>query len=141
PLRNPLVLSVLAGLVLAMTGVSLPAVVMMPIDLLADVAVPVMLVAFGFSLRGAPAPGRGDVRGPMWAAVATRCLAGPVIAYLLAARVFGLTGDDLLAPVIVGALPTAQNIFVYAMRYGRAVPMVRDTILVSTIVSVPVIVA
>ncbi|MFC7407148.1 AEC family transporter [Georgenia alba] len=141
PLANPLVLSVAAGLVIAMVGARVPEPVMMPIDLLADMAVPTMLIAFGFSLRGAPLPGRGEVRGPMWTAMVLRCLGGPAIAYLLGSQVLGLEGRALLAPVIVAALPTAQNVFVYAMRYGRAVPMVRDTVLLTTIVCVPVIVA
>ncbi|GAA4418853.1 AEC family transporter [Georgenia halophila] len=141
PLRNPLVLAVALGLLLALLEVEIPRLVMMPVDLLADMAVPVMLVAFGFSLRGAPLPGRSHVRGPMWAAVALRCFGGPAIAYVLASQVFGLTGEALLGPLIVASLPSAQNVFVYAMRYGRAVPMVRDAVLLTTIVCIPVILA
>ncbi|MPV36871.1 AEC family transporter [Georgenia subflava] len=141
PLRNPLVIGVGLGLVTALTGLRLPEPVLLPVEMVADMAVPVMLVAFGISLRGAPVPGRGEVRAPMWSAVALKTLAGPAIAYVLGAHVFGLSGPALAGPVIVAALPTAQNIFVYAMRYGRAVPLARDAILVSTLVCIPVIVA
>lgn len=139
PLRNPLVIAVALGLLAAAAGVQLPAPVMSPVNLLADMAVPIMLIAFGFSLRGAPLPGQGDVRAPMWAAVAARGIGGPFIAWAIGSQIFDLTGAELLGPVVVASLPTAQNVFVYAMRYGRAVPMVRDTILVSTVVSVPVV--
>lgn len=141
PVRNPLVLGVALGLLVSLTGVTLPDVVALPVDLVADMAIPVMLVAFGLSLRGAPLPGRGDQRAPLWTAVALKNLGGPVLAYLLGAHVFGLAGSDLLGPVIVAALPTAQNVFVYAMRYGRAVPMVRDAILLTTLGCVPVVLA
>jgi hypothetical protein len=141
PVRNPLVIGVALGLLVSLTGVTLPEVVALPVDLVANMAIPLMLIAFGLSLRGAPLPGRGDERAPLWTAVALKNLAGPALAYLLGAHVFDLTGDDLLGPVIVAALPTAQNVFVYAMRYGRAVPMVRDAILLTTLGCVPVVVA
>jgi predicted permease len=40
---------------------------------------------------------------------------------------------------VTSALPTAQNIFVHATRYNRATVLARDTILITTIGSVPVI--
>lgn len=141
PVRNPLVIGVLLGLLVSLAGVTLPQVVALPVDMVADLAIPAMLITFGVSLRGAPLPGRGEVRAPLWTAVVLKNLGGPLLAYLLGAHAFGLTGGDLLAPVIVASLPTAQNVFVYAMRYGRAVPMVRDAILVTTIGCVPVVLA
>ncbi|RPF27298.1 AEC family transporter [Georgenia muralis] len=140
PLRNPLVIGVGAGLVVALTGVRLPELVLLPVDILADMAVPVMLIAFGLSLRGAPLPGRGEVRAPMWLAAVLKSLVAPALAYALG-RAAGLTGDALLAPVVVAALPSAQNVFVYAMRYGRAVALAREVILITTIASVAVVVA
>jgi predicted permease len=53
--------------------------------------------------------------------------------------VLGLSGHALLAVVVCSALPTAQNIFVHATRYDRAVTLARDTILITTLGSVPVI--
>ena len=52
----------------------------------------------------------------------------------------GSTGDALLAIVVTSALPTAQNIFVHATRYDRATVLARDTILITTVGAVPVIV-
>ena len=48
-------------------------------------------------------------------------------------------GAALLAVVVCSSLPTAQNIFVHATRYGRATTLARDTILVTTIGAVPLI--
>ncbi|MCK6209704.1 AEC family transporter [Georgenia sp. EYE_87] len=141
PVRNPLVIGVALGLLVSLTGVTLPEVVALPVDLVANMAIPVMLIAFGLSLRGAPLPGRGDERAPLWTAVALKALGGPALAYVLGAHVFDLAGADLLGPVIVAALPTAQNVFVYAMRYGRAVPVVRDAVLLTTLGCVPVVLA
>ena len=41
---------------------------------------------------------------------------------------------------VLATLPTAQNIFVLAMRYDRRVTLARDAIFVSTVLSVPAIV-
>lgn len=142
PLRNPLVLAVLAGLLVSVAGLRLPEVVLMPIDLVGAMAVPVMLVAFGFSLYGAPLPGRGqDGAAALALAVVLKVAAAPAIALALGSLVFDLSGTALLGTVVAAALPTAQNVFVYAMRYGRAVPLVRDTILITTAASVVAIVA
>ena len=40
---------------------------------------------------------------------------------------------------MIAALPTAQNVFTFAMRYNRGVILARDTIFVATLISVPVI--
>ena len=42
---------------------------------------------------------------------------------------------------VLAALPTAQNIFVLAMRYDRRVTLARDAIFLSTVLSVPAILA
>jgi predicted permease len=141
PVRNPLVIGVALGLLFSLTGWQLPAPVLAPIQMAGNMAVPTMLISFGLSLRGAPLPGTGSERGPLWLAVGIKTLVAPAVAYLLARGVLGLTGTELLATVTVAALPTAQNIFVYAMRYGRAVPLARDTVLLSTLVCIPVVVA
>jgi malonate transporter len=47
----------------------------------------------------------------------------------------GLTGPALLAAVVTAALPTAQNIFVFASRYRRGEAFARDTIVLSTAVA------
>ncbi len=140
PLRNPVVVASMAAFAVALAGRELPAIVLAPIEMIAAVAVPVMLLAFGISLRGAPVPGRGEVTGALWLAVALKVLAGPALAYVLAHLVLGLEGRALLTPMVIAALPTAQNVFVYAMRYGRSTALARESVLVSTLASVPVIV-
>ncbi|MGB6052534.1 MAG: AEC family transporter, partial [Rhodococcus sp. (in: high G+C Gram-positive bacteria)] len=53
----------------------------------------------------------------------------------------GLEGQQLFAITVISALPTAQNVFVFASRYNRGVVLARDTAFVTTLVSVPVIAA
>jgi predicted permease len=53
--------------------------------------------------------------------------------------VLDLGGPALLAVTVLAALPTAQNIFVHATRYSRAVVVARDSIFLTTMLSVPVL--
>ena len=45
-----------------------------------------------------------------------------------------------IAVTVIGALPTAQNIFTHAVRYDRGVILARDTIFITTLASVPVLI-
>jgi len=63
----------------------------------------------------------------------------PIIAYVFGRFIFDLSAPDLFAVVTVAALPTAQNIYNFAARYDRAVVTTRDTVLLTTITSVPVL--
>lgn len=139
PLRNPIAVATAAGLLVSGTGVTVPEPVAAPIDSLAALAVPAMLLAFGISLHGARLPGTGETAGSVWTAVAIKNVLHPLLAWALAAGVLGLTGPALLAAVVLAALPTAQNVFGYAVRYDRAVVVARESALASTIAAVPVL--
>ena len=141
PSRNPLAVGSLIGLLLALTGVELPEAIDAPLTLVAGMAVPAMLLAYGISLRLGPGLGAGEPPGQIAALVALKLVLQPVAAYLLAAYALGLTGHALLAVTVIAALPTAQNVFTFAMRYDRGVILARDTIFVTTLLSVPAIVA
>jgi predicted permease len=140
PLRNPLIIGSALGLVFAVVGVEVPAPVMEPLHLIGAAAVPTVLLAFGMSLHGRrilqPGSGRRDV---VFATV-LKLVIMPVTAWALGAFVFGLDGLALFAVVVLATLPTAQNVFNYAMRYDRAVVVARDAVLITTVLSFPALV-
>ena len=140
PLRTPVVIGCALGLLLAASGRQLPTLVLEPIELIAALAVPAALLAYGMSLHGAPRPASGELAGQVWLAVVLKNVAMPVIAYALGRWGAGLDGVALLAVTVTSALPTAQNVFVYAAAYDRGTLLVRDVILLSTVLSVPVLV-
>ena len=139
PVRMPIVHGCVLGLLLAATGYELPAAVLEPIELVAALAVPAGLLAYGMSLHGAPRPAAGELAGQVWLAVVLKTLGQPALAYALGRWVAGLDGVALFAVVVTSALPTAQNIFVYAATYDRGTLLARDVILLSTVLSVPVL--
>jgi predicted permease len=141
PLRNPLAVATGIGIVASLVDFHPPEAVMAPIQLIADLAVPGMLLAFGISLRGAARPGSREPRSLLLSIVLIKTVLHPLIAYLIGGPVLGLEGHALLAVVVLAALPTAQNVFGYAVRFDQGVVLGRDAALTTTIVSVPVLVA
>ncbi|MFG1905445.1 AEC family transporter [Kribbella sp. NPDC048928] len=136
PLRNPLTVASLLGLLVSVLGVRLPDLLMRPIDLVAAAAVPVALIAYGLSLSA----GTKDsitLRRDVVLAVALKTFAQPLTAYVVARWVLDLHGTALLAPTLLAALPTAQNVYVYAVQYRASRTLARSAVLLSTLLSIP----
>ncbi|MBO4210359.1 AEC family transporter [Micromonospora echinofusca] len=133
PVRNPIMLGCAAGLVVAVSGWQPPVEMFRPFELVGSAAVPLALLALGMSLPGSRPLARGADLRERWLAVGLKVLGQPLVAYAVGRWGFGLTGPALLAAVVTTALPTAQNIFVYATRYDRATGLARDTIVLSTV--------
>ena len=140
PIRNPLIIGSGLGLLLSVTSIELPEPVMEPFHIIGASAVPTVLLLFGMSLHGRRILEAGSRRADILLAVALKNLIMPAIAWVVGAFVFGLTGLPLFAVVVLAGLPTAQNVFNYALRFDRAVPLARDAVLISTVLSVPTLV-
>jgi predicted permease len=140
PVRNPLIIGSALGLLLSVTGIELPEPVMEPFHLIGAAAVPTVLLLFGMSLHGRRILEPGSGRRDILLAVALKIVAMPTIAWAVGAFVFGLEGLPLFAVVVLAALPTAQNVFNYAVRFERAVPVARDAVLITTVLSVPALI-
>jgi len=140
PVRNPLIIASVLGVIVAISGIRLPDAVLEPFRLVGAAAVPLTLIGFGMSLSGArmlrPGTGRRDVL----LAATLKLAVMPVLAWLLGRFVFGLEGEHLFAVVVLAALPTAQNVFNYAQRYERGEVIARDAGLITTVGSIPVLI-
>ncbi|MDY6810434.1 MAG: AEC family transporter [Actinomycetota bacterium] len=140
PLTNPIVLGGVAGLVVSALGRQPPAAILEPMMMLGNASVPCALLAFGLSLTGVAVFKKGQSpRRDIALAAVLKIVAMPVLAYVIARWGFGETGHELFAQVVIAALPTAQNVLVYATRYRRAQILARDTALITTLGSIPMI--
>ncbi|MBO3740144.1 AEC family transporter [Actinoplanes flavus] len=135
PVRNPLMIASAAGILVAAAGWHPPDLLLEPFELVGAAAVPAALLAFGMSLPGAR-PLRGGPEAPeRYLAVTLKVVVQPLLAYLIGRLVLDLPDHQVFAAVITAALPTAQNVFVFALRYRTAESLARDVVMLSTLVS------
>ncbi len=137
PFATPVVPAALLGGVVMLTGVELPDAVLMPADLLADASIPMLLLAFGMSLRGAR-PLDPLRREP---AIVLIPLVAKLVLLPVATLGFGLLlgfgGLELLALVVIACLPSAQNMYAIASSYTSFGAVVRTVVLTTTVLACP----
>lgn len=130
-IRNPLVLSTVAGLVWGQAGLPLPRFADQTLHLLGQSALPAGLLAVGAALR---IEGMGEkplVHG-WWLAI--KLLLMPAGA-LACAHLFPLPPNEAGALVAWAALPTAASAYILAVRMGGDGPAVAAQITASTLLS------
>ena len=131
--RNPLVVSPLAGILVSLTGATVPLPVARLFDLMGAAASPCALFAIGLFLAGQRFA--GDLAEVGWISV-LKLAWQPLITYLLAVTLFPMEPFWQASAVLLAALPTGALTFVVAQRYGVYVRRTSATILVSTILSI-----
>lgn len=136
---NPIVIGAVLGTLVSLSGVTLPALVMDPARLIADGAVPLLLIGYGMSLHGQSVLSAGAHRRDVLLASGLKLVFMPVLAWVVAALIFRLDAADVLVIVVLAALPTAQNVFNFAQRYETGVTIARDSVFITTIGCVPVL--
>ncbi len=135
---QPPVLGVLLGLLVNVIHLDTPSFIDLPVQMLAAVTVPLMMIAMGISLGTAKFPKFNRAGSPLYLAVFMRSVLSPLITLALA-QIFSLEGGMLLTALVVGSFPTANNVFIYAHRYRTGVSLARDAGLITTLISMPLL--
>lgn len=135
--RNPIIIAIALGFFWTWLGLPTPAALARLLDLLAGAAAPVALVALGASLP--PAPRRADI-APVLLSCLLKNLAMPALVFA-AARLAGLAPLAVAVSTVAAAMPTGANAFMLASRYATAAERSAAAVLVSTLVSLPVLAA
>jgi predicted permease len=127
-LTFPVLWATLAGLALNAAGTAPPVVLARAVGLLADAAVPLVLLSLGLHLARARRlrPSRAA-----WTAVGLKLLAGPALAAAAGAAV-GLAGLDLAVLVVLGAMPTAVNAAMLAIEFDGDAALVGEAVVAGT---------
>lgn len=133
PVRNPIILASLLGVAFSALGLTLPRLVLQPLEALGAAGVPTALVVLGMSLNARRSPNPGG-RAELGVVVASKLLLHPLVTFL-ACLALGVSGPLRLAAVVCAALPTAQNVYVLARQYRPDARLPRDAVLVSTALS------
>lgn len=138
PVRNPLIIGSILGVMVSWWEIELPDIVHEPLDLLGQAAVPTLLFALGLSLASQRLWEAKEYRAEITLAALIKLCVMPLIAWLLGVFVFALDDHALFTVVILAALPSAQNVFNYSQRYAVATPLARDSVVLTTVVSLPI---
>ena len=140
PIRNPLIIGSILGVVVSWWNLELPDIIHEPLDLLGQAAVPTLLFALGLSLASQRLWEAREFRREIAMAAIIKLSVMPLIAWLLGVFVFSLDDHALFTVVILAALPSAQNVFNYSQRYHVATPLARDSVVLTTLVSLPIMI-
>ncbi|CAH0189487.1 MULTISPECIES: AEC family transporter [unclassified Microbacterium] len=138
---NPIIVGSALGTLVSVLGIQLPPIVMEPATLIANACVPVLLISYGISLFGQRVLGTSGHRRDVLLASTLKLLVMPVIAWVVAEFLFGLSAHEVLIVVVLAALPTAQNVFNYSQRYDIGESISRDTVFITTVGCIPVLLA
>jgi len=124
----PVLWASLLGLAVNAGRVTLPVGAARAVDLLADAAVPVVLLSLGAHMARSV---HWRPSGRAWAAVAVKLLLGPLVAAAVGVTV-GLGGLDLAVLIVLGAMPTAINAAMLAVEFGGEAEQVGEAVVTGT---------
>ncbi len=134
-LRVPLPYAAALGLAFNLTQVTLPLPIMRAVDLLANAAVPLMILLLGIQLSRINVQGYlRSVIAPVSLSATLRLLVTPLICMLLAA-LYGVTGLPRNVVLVQMSMPTAVTAALLATEFGSDVQYVTATILITTLAS------
>src|ERR1044071_2792913 len=130
-LKVPAIYAVTAAIIVLTTHTTVPAMVMRPVGLLSDAAIPIMLLVLGMQLERAVLP-----KHPMAvaAAVVLSLVIAPLIAFGLAA-LLGLTGAARQAAIIEASMPAAVITTVLALEFDLDAGFSTSVVFFTTLLS------
>ncbi len=131
--QNPIVLGLAAGTVLNLTGVGLPGPVDRTLELLGTAAVPCALFAMGAAVAGYPLT--GDLH-PAAALAALKLLVHPLVVWTVGRWFLHLDGLWLSVAVMMAAMPSGINVYLFGARYEAAAGVAARTVLLTSLLSV-----
>ncbi len=127
---HPVPLPIIAGLLFAQTGWTVPPLIDKPLQLLSTAFGPLALLLVGVTLAATPI-------GTHWrGALGMAAVKNLVLPALVAAVgwALGLDGAPLAVMVLAAALPMGANVFLFSQRYKVAEDLVTAAVAVSTVV-------
>ena len=132
-LSQPLVIGILCGFAVNLSGQQVPGFMMSAVDMMARAAIPAALFGLGGVLiRYRP---DGD-RATIAMICAVSLILHPAVVYLLGRFVFGLDTPGLRSAVMTAAMAPGVNAYMFASLYGVAMRVNASSVLVATALSI-----
>lgn len=132
-LSNTLMIGVILGVLVNLSGVQLPQVIQGPVDMLASSALPVALIGIGAALT------RYTIKSEFSEALMISLLSlvlHPLITFIITHYLFGLPIEMIRAAVILAAMPPGMNVYIFAALYDRAIGLSASVIVIATSMSI-----
>ena len=132
-ITNPLVFGILSGLLVNALGITIPALIARPLEMLGQPAITLALIALGASIA------KYDIRGErrfIALASSIKLIILPLLVYLMAKYVFALDTLIVQVLVILSACPTGVNAYLIAQQHEVHRKAVASSVVVSTISAV-----
>ena len=129
--RVPALYAVTAAVIVLSTHTTVPEIVLRPVGLLSDAAIPIMLLILGMQLERAVMPKHPVAVG---AAVVLSLVVAPMIAFGLSA-VLGLTGAARQAAIIEASMPAAVITTVLALEFDLDAGFSTSVVFFTTLLS------
>lgn len=126
---NPFILSIFAGVLMNLSGLSLPTILDDTLEIFARAALPIGIICVGAGLdlsslrRPGPALTMGTFLRPVFM---------PLLAFLFA-QLYGVTGPALSVVIIASAVPCASNSYLLARQLGGDAKLMAEIITLQTL--------
>lgn len=130
---NPLLIGIALGLSANLLGVPLPKVIDDATEMMTMAVLPAALFGMGGALNQYKLR---ESYGQAVVASVLKLVLHPLVALLLAVFVFNLPWELTRVAVLMAAIPSGLNVYVFATFYQRATDVAANTILIATVMAV-----
>ncbi len=130
---NPLLIGIACGVALNLSGLKLPKVLDDATSMMVAAVLPTALFGLGaaltqYSIKKAVLPAA--------AMSAIKTIMHPLLAWIILVPILGMPHENARAVVLLAAMPSGINAYIFATYYNRALDVATSTVLLSTLVSI-----
>lgn len=129
--KNPIILAILAGLVVALIGVDFPVIVDKTVNSVAQMATPLALIAIGAGFEGRKALAKVK---PTIAASLIKLVIQPLV-FLPLAVWMGFSGEKIIGILIMLAAPTTPSCYIMAKNMDNDGVLTASVVVMTTLLS------
>ena len=129
--KNPIILSILAGLIVGLLGIQCPTLVNKTVSNVAQMATPLALITIGAGFEGRKALAK---IAPTMAASTIKLVLQPLV-FLPVAAWMGFSGEKMIAILIMLASPTTPSCYIMAKSMNNDEVLTASVIVTTTLVA------
>ena len=129
--KNPIIISIVLGLIAALLGVHFPVIVDKTINSVAQLATPLALIVLGAGFEGRKALAK--IKPTLWAA-SIKLFFQPLV-FLPLAAVLGFSGEKMVAILIMLASPTTPSCYIMAKNMKNDGTLTASVIVATTLLA------